>query len=703
MNAPTKQPPSYAKLNAPLAVALAYVAKHPGRKLFPCRGKSGPCIKDNLAMASNDPAQLKAWSIEFAAPDLMWACSPKVSGIFCIDVDVGKNKDGTPKIGAKSWQVLRDDVAQADGGVLIADTESNNTPSGGRHFIFEGDHKFSQGRLGRTPDLPPGQSSNVDCPNYFMIPGQGGYTIKLDKPAMKAPPTLQARVTPPRPNKKREASGPAIPLDTFRKMLTATTYSGGPPGLDDRHTYGGWLNFLFAAHDAAGGDEGDYLEAVIEWSLADQNQDWDKPTSRELVEDKWRSITDGDAMLANPITRASWIEYLKATGNGALAAQATTKTTAADDFTLLDDTPPLSPEEDANASLEFEPNPFIVEDGKRRNRMKGRSYAELETLPDPKFIVRDMIPEDGLIVVYGKPKRGKSFWQLELSLCMATDTPFFGEKLGRTGRVIYVAAEGGAAAIRNRVRAWCKARKVDPAKLDGQWLLVDTAVLINSKASVAEFLKLNPGEFAMAVFDTLARCMTGDENSAKDMGAAIKGADLIRERIKGAVSLVHHEGWSAKRVRGSSVLQGAPDAVIRVARDDGNVTTVLAEDMRESANGRRMDFTLDPKAGVLQLISAEAMAARSSNDKSLTTLGDLQSANDGQPVKGATWRAGLIAAGLVDPDPKKSTGRNDWARIVKAALKSKRVKKLAGDLFELRVGRDDLNDNASTSDDEAVQ
>jgi hypothetical protein len=328
MNAPNK-PPSYAKPPPPsAALALAYIQKHPSRKLFPCRGKSGPCIKDNLAQASNDPAQIIKWAKEFAAPDLMWACSPKVSGIFCIDIDVGNGK-----IGEKSWGVLRDEVLLMDG-VLIADTETGATPSGGRHFIFEGEHKFSQGRLGRTPDLPAAKSSNVDCPNYFMIPGQGGYKLINDVPAMQAPPSLQLRVKPPRPDKKREPSGEAIPLDVFKRMLAATTYTGGPAGLDDRHTYNGWLNFLFAAHDAAGGDEGDYLESVIEWSLADPNQDWDKPTSRELVEDKWRSITDGDAMSAAPITRGTWIEYLRQTGQGGLAAQAaaTSGTTAAEDF-----------------------------------------------------------------------------------------------------------------------------------------------------------------------------------------------------------------------------------------------------------------------------------------------------------------------------------------------------------------------------------
>jgi hypothetical protein len=702
MNAPASVKP-YAKPPTPLALALAYIKKHPGRKLFPCRGKSGPCIKDNLAKASNDPAQLREWATEFAGPDLMWACSPKACEpeIFCIDVDTGTNKKtGKPNIGAKSWRVLRDDVFRADG-VQLAETERNTTPSGGAHFIFEGEHKLSIGRLGRTPDLPPDQSSNVDCPNYFMIPGQGGYVVKNDIPAMKAPPTLQLRVKPPRPERNREPSGDAIPLDTFRKMLSATTYSGGPDGMNDRHTYMGWLSFMFAAHDAAGGNEGDYLEAFIDWSLNDPNQDWNTPTSRDLIEYKWQSITDADLVAANAITRGSWIEYLKATGNAELAAQAAAaRSTAAEAFADVDG-PPLSPEDDAIGSLEIDP--FIVEDGKRRNRMKGRSFAELDGLPDPKFIVDKMVPEDGLIVVYGKPKRGKSFWALELSWCMATGTPFFGEKLGRTGPVIYVAAEGGAAAVRNRLRNWLNARKVDPNLLRDNWLLVDTSVLLNNKPSVDNFLALNPGDKAMTFIDTLARCMNGDENSAKDMGAAIKGADYIREKTKGGVLIVHHEGWSAKRVRGSSVLQGAPDAVIRVARDDGNVTMVLAEDMRESASGRRMDFTLDPKLGVLSILSADDMAARSGDDKAITILGQLQSENGGEPVEGDAWRKMLTAAGLVDGDKTKSTGRNDWARIVKAAVKSKRVKKLPGDLFEVRVSRDDLNDNASTSDDEAVQ
>ena len=87
--------PPYARPQAPpnnLGVALAYLAKHPTRYLFPCiGGKARPAFKNNLKLASNDPEQLKKWQKEYESRGrIMWACSPHDHGIFCLDPDLQK-------------------------------------------------------------------------------------------------------------------------------------------------------------------------------------------------------------------------------------------------------------------------------------------------------------------------------------------------------------------------------------------------------------------------------------------------------------------------------------------------------------------------------------------------------------------------------------------------------------------------------------
>lgn len=355
-------------------------------------------------------------------------------------------------------------------------------------------------------------------------------------------------------------------------------------------------------------------------------------------------------------------------------------------------------EPDGSAADDFNADPYEEppDTSGRRNRLKGRTLKELMDVPEPKWVVVAMVPDDGLTVCYGKPKRGKSFWALELSLCVASGEPFFGEPVGRTGRVLYVAAEGGAGAVRNRVRAWMKARGVAIDKIADTWELVDTGIALNAPESVKAFLDVNPGKFAMVILDTLARNTRGDENSAKDMSAAIKGCDKIKESTEATILLVHHEGWSAARIRGSSVLQGAPDAVVRVARDKAGYTTVIAEDMRESASGKTQVLTLGTD-GVLHIVAAEEVRKRNTGDRLLDILADLQDDAGDEPVAVKVWRDAAKAAGLIDGT---ATGRSKWGRALDAFVLAKKIKKHRGDRYSLTVSRDDLVDDAPTDFDD---
>ena len=68
------------------------------------------------------------------------------------------------------------------------------------------------------------------------------------------------------------------------------------------------------------------------------------------------------------------------------------------------------------------------------------------------------------------------------------------------------------------------------------------------------------------IIDTLARAMAGmEENSAKDMGAAIAGMETISSALDCAVTVIHHSGKDTSRgERGSNSLRGAAEASIEV-------------------------------------------------------------------------------------------------------------------------------------------
>ena len=87
----------------------------------------------------------------------------------------------------------------------------------------------------------------------------------------------------------------------------------------------------------------------------------------------------------------------------------------------------------------------------------------------------------------------------------------------------------------------------------------------------------------LVIVDTLARCLGGgDENSARDMGAAITSLDHVRHAFGCAVLVLHHTGHSNEhRERGSSALRAAADTLIIGAKTD-DVMTLRCEKQRNA-------------------------------------------------------------------------------------------------------------------------
>lgn len=140
-------------LNRPsLELALAYIARYPGRYLFPIKpgAKFPPLIRNNLENASNDAAQLIAWDKKW--PGCNWGLALKKSRVFVADVDT---KEG--KFGQQTYDELDLLYGWPDTGEII------QTPSGGFHRYYEGDHIFALGTRGLGLD--------IDSPNYVLIAG----------------------------------------------------------------------------------------------------------------------------------------------------------------------------------------------------------------------------------------------------------------------------------------------------------------------------------------------------------------------------------------------------------------------------------------------------------------------------------------------------------------------------------------------------
>ena len=222
------------------------------------------------------------------------------------------------------------------------------------------------------------------------------------------------------------------------------------------------------------------------------------------------------------------------------------------------------------------------------------SRNDLDALPPLRWTVRSVLPETGIAAIYGDPGSGKSFLAIDLAAKVSSGLPaWFGRDIVERD-VVYVALEGGRG-IQQRITAWEAAnqRRADNAKF---WLS-DFALLSEEDVTqlvTAVTASCKPG--AVVIIDTLAQATAGaDENSAQDMGLALKAAQAISAAVSGLVLLVHHSGKDkGKGLRGHSALNGAMDAVIAVERDhQTGLSSWRVTKMKDADDSARGQFELE--------------------------------------------------------------------------------------------------------------
>jgi len=345
--------------------------------------------------------------------------------------------------------------------------------------------------------------------------------------------------------------------------------------------------------------------------------------------------------------------------------------------------------DDGAADAEFASHTQNTE-GTRRSRFKGWKLSELANRPDPIWILQNTIPA-GLTVVYGLPKAGKSFWCIEVATCFAAGAPFHGETLGKSGRVLYLAAEGGGKAIYNRIMTVARKRGIDEFDLELNLEIVEHGIDLNNPNSVDEFLKENPGGWDLVVIDTLARCMSADENSTADMNMVVAECDRIRRRMGSDLILVHHQGWAKARPRGASALFGALDALIRVYRNAEHDAVVEVEALREGAVTENGGVLYRLSEGVMEPIASKPKGVdklRERERNMLEILDKLCEASKGAvPIK--QWRAAVEGASPPTLDGKTKKARDQqWRRAFEKLKEVDSIKIHGTDVIPWRPSHD---------------
>jgi hypothetical protein len=212
-------------------------------------------------------------------------------------------------------------------------------------------------------------------------------------------------------------------------------------------------------------------------------------------------------------------------------------------------------------------------------------FGHLRPGNDPGYLVDELIPLRGIVLIWGKRKCLKSFWTYDLCFHVAHYPEYRGRFIQSGGAVIYCAFEG-AHGYKKRAEALRRYHEVPDDVEVPLYLVPGRANMIKEHplliSAVREQLM---GELPrVIVLDTLNKSLVGSESKDVDMSAYIVAAEALRDAFDCVVIIIHHCGYDESHPRGHTSLTGAVDAEFEVVRE-GMLVTIKNVTMRDGPEG----------------------------------------------------------------------------------------------------------------------
>jgi hypothetical protein len=336
----------------------------------------------------------------------------------------------------------------------------------------------------------------------------------------------------------------------------------------------------------------------------------------------------------------------------------------------------------------------------REPRFRLIPFDKITVGSDLVYLVKGIIPRVGLIVVWGAPKCGKSFFVFTLMMHVALNWEYRGRKVSG-GPVVYCAFEG-VDGYGKRAEAFRQRHLPEDADPVPFYLVTAPMSFAKDHAELINAIKSQLGTASpvAVVLDTLNRSLGGSESDDKDMGAYIRAGDAVREAFGCAVIIVHHCGVEGTRPRGHTSLTGAVDAQLAVKRDSAGNVVVTVEWMKDGPEGETIVSRLEPvEVGIDRdgdpitsciITPVDGAAARPSINRKLSPRQQLAleilancAADRGTPppesfglpagllaIEVNEWRDELYSRGVLDPDAKSP--REEFRRV-KNSLQARKL------------------------------
>lgn len=232
---------------------------------------------------------------------------------------------------------------------------------------------------------------------------------------------------------------------------------------------------------------------------------------------------------------------------------------------------------------------------------KYTSYSLGEFLADltpMEYLIDNWIQCEGLHEIFGESGSYKSFNVIDMCgriACNDFDT-WCGKKVEHGG-VFYFAGEG-VQGLKKRFAGWCLEHGKNPNDIPihispEAFSLDDKTPEHNIDSTIANIRAVCPN-VKLVVVDTLNRYMSGEENSATDMGAFVFACSKLQRELGCAVLIVHHSGLAQEaksRGRGSGSLHNALDIEIQCVKS-GMTCTLTQTKNKEAEKDKPVSFDM---------------------------------------------------------------------------------------------------------------
>lgn len=195
-------------------------------------------------------------------------------------------------------------------------------------------------------------------------------------------------------------------------------------------------------------------------------------------------------------------------------------------------------------------------------------YVRLN-LPRPQFYIQDILPKQGVMLLYGNPKVKKSWLCQYMGFCIACGIECLGLRTEQARTLI------GQFEISPIAYAWRLKDMSAQFQLQDQMLYETSPMLLylDEEENFNRFMAaIRPIAPQVIILDCLAACFGGDENDGADIARFIERITVMKSEFNASIILVHHTNknllnmnTATNMARGHSRLTGWVDTLVYMA------------------------------------------------------------------------------------------------------------------------------------------